>query len=139
MYNRVVLIGRITAQPSLKYTAQGTAVTNFTLAVNRKFNKEETDFVNIVVWRQQAEFAANYGDKGRLALVEGRLQVRNYENQEGKKVYVTEVVADEVRFLDGKKKEGQQESKEANDSWDDLGREVKLEDLDIPDGDEIPF
>lgn len=139
MYNRVVLIGRMTAQPSLKYTAQGTAVTNFTLAVNRKFNKEETDFVNIVVWRQQAEFAANYGDKGRLALVEGRLQVRNYKNQEGKKVYVTEVVADEVRFLDGKKKEGQQESKEANGGWDDLGREVKLEDLDIPDGDEIPF
>lgn len=128
MYNRVVLIGRMTAEPELKYTPQGTAVANFTLAANRKFNKEETDFINIVVWRQQAEFAANYGDKGRLVLVEGRLQTRTYENQEGKKVKVTEVVADEVRFLDSKKKDVE---KREDSGWDDLGREVRLEDIDI--------
>lgn len=128
MYSRVVLIGRMTAVPELKYTTQGTAVASFTLAANRKFNKDETDFINIVVWRQQAEFAANYGDKGRLVLVEGRLQTRTYENQEGKKVKVTEVVADEVRFLDSKKKDV---DKKEDSGWDDLGREVRLEDIDI--------
>lgn len=128
MYNRVVLIGRMTAEPELKYTPQGTAVANFTLAANRKFDREETDFINIVVWRQQAEFAANYGGKGRLVLVEGRLQTRTYENQEGKKVKVTEVVADEVRFLDSKKKDAE---KKEDSGWDDLGREVRLEDIDI--------
>lgn len=128
MYNRVVLIGRMTAEPELKYTTQGTAVASFTLAANRKFNKDETDFINIVVWRQQAEFTANYGDKGRLVLVEGRLQTRTYENQEGKKVKVTEVVADEVRFLDSKKKDV---DKKEDSGWDDLGREVRLEDIDI--------
>lgn len=128
MYNRVVLIGRMTAVPELKYTTQGTAVASFTLAANRKFNKDETDFINIVVWRQQAEFTANYGDKGRLILVEGRLQTRTYENQEGKKVKVTEVVADEVRFLDSKKKDV---DKKEDSGWDDLGREVRLEDIDI--------
>ena len=128
MYNRVVLIGRMTAEPELKYTTQGTAVASFTLAANRKFNKEETDFINIVAWRQQAEFAANYGDKGRLVLVEGRLQTRTYENQEGKKVKVTEVVADEVRFLDSKKKDVE---KKEDSGWDDFGREVRLEDIDI--------
>ena len=128
MYNRVILIGRMTAEPELKYTPQGTAVANFTLAANRKFNKDETDFINIIAWRQQAEFAANYGGKGRLVLVEGRLQTRTYENQEGKKVKVTEVVADEVRFLDSKKKDAE---KKEDSGWDDLGREVRLEDIDI--------
>jgi len=118
----------MTAEPELKYTTQGTAVASFTLAANRKFNKEETDFINIVAWRQQAEFAANYGDKGRLVLVEGRLQTRTYENQEGKKVKVTEVVADEVRFLDSKKKDVE---KKEDSGWDDFGREVRLEDIDI--------
>lgn len=125
MYNRVVLIGRMVKEPELKYTQQGTAVTTFTLAVNRKFNKDEADFINIVVWRQQAEFAANYGDKGRLVMIEGRLQVRNYENNEGRKVYITEIVADDMKFLDKKKESAQKEDA----GWGNLGREVDLDDI----------
>lgn len=147
MYNRVILIGRLTRDPELKYIPNGTAVARFTLAINRKYNKEETDFIDVVVWRQQAEFCANYGTKGRLAMVEGRLQVRTYETQEGQKRKVTEVVADELKFLD-KAGTGQSSGsshqapkKESND-WDDLGREVRLEDIDMldkPEEDEIPF
>ncbi|HEX7057555.1 MAG TPA: single-stranded DNA-binding protein [Bacilli bacterium] len=104
MLNRVILIGRLTRDPELRYTPSGVAVTNFTLAVDRPFSnsqgEREADFINIVVWRQLAETCANYLRKGRLTAVEGRIQVRNYENNEGRKVYVTEVVADNVRFLE---------------------------------------
>lgn len=102
--NRVVLIGRLTRDPELRYTSSGTAVATFTLAVNRNYanqqGEREADFINIVTWRQLAELCANYLKKGRLAAVEGRIQTRSYENQEGKKVYVTEVVAENVQFLD---------------------------------------
>lgn len=105
MLNRVILIGRLTRDPELRYTPSGVAVTQFTLAVDRPYmNQEtrerETDFINIVTWRQLAETCANYLRKGRLTAVEGRIQVRNYENNEGRKVYVTEIVADNVRFLE---------------------------------------
>lgn len=104
MLNRVILIGRLTKDPELRYTGSGTAVATFTLAVDRTYSNQqgerETDFLNIVVWRQLAELCANYLKKGRLAAVEGRIQIRNYENQEGRKVYVTEIVADNVRFLE---------------------------------------
>lgn len=114
MLNRVVLIGRLTKDPELKYTPAGVAVTQFTLACDRQFKTEggerEADFIPIVVWRQQAEAAANYLRKGRLTAVEGRIQVRNYENNEGRRVYVTEVVADNVRFLESGNREGSQES-----------------------------
>lgn len=103
MLNNVVLIGRLTKDPELRYTPNGTATASFTLAVDRPYNKEkerEADFIPIVVWRQLAETCANYLRKGRLAAVEGRIEVRNYENKEGRRVYVTEVVADNVRFLD---------------------------------------
>ncbi|MGP3788477.1 single-stranded DNA-binding protein [Paenibacillus sp. 1A_MP2] len=104
MLNRVVLIGRLTRDPDLRYTPSGTAVTQFTLAVDRPFTSQlgekEADFIPIVTWRQLAETCANYLRKGRLAAVEGRIQVRNYENNEGKRVYVTEVIADNVRFLE---------------------------------------
>lgn len=104
MLNRVILIGRLTKDPELRYTPSGVAVAQFTLAVDRPFSKErgerEADFIPIVVWRQQAETCANYLRKGRLTAVEGRMQVRNYENNEGRRVYVTEVVADNVRFLE---------------------------------------
>jgi len=135
MLNKIVLIGRLCADPSLKYSAQGTAVANFTLAVNRKFKKEETDFINCVIWRQSAEFAANYGSKGRLTMAEGRLQVRSYENNEGKKVYVSEVVVDDIKFLDksGDKSGDKPATNSAEDAWDDLGREVRLEDIDMVD------
>lgn len=105
MLNRVILIGRLTRDPELRYTPSGVAVTQFTLAVERPFTNQQTkekeaDFINIVTWRQLAETCANYLRKGRLTAVEGRIQIRNYDNSEGKKVYVTEVIADNVRFLE---------------------------------------
>jgi single-strand DNA-binding protein len=109
MLNRVILIGRLTKDPELRYTPAGVAVTQFTLAVDRQFsgNKDEreADFIPIVTWRQLAETCANYLRKGRLAAVEGRIQVRNYENNEGRRVYVTEVIADNVRFLESSNRE----------------------------------
>lgn len=115
MLNRVILIGRLTRDPELRYTPAGVAVTQFTLAVDRPFTNSQTrereaDFIPIVTWRQLAETCANYLRKGRLAAVEGRMQVRSYDNNEGRKVYVTEVVADNVRFLEsansGNREEG---------------------------------
>lgn len=106
MINRVVLVGRLVKAPELRYTPNGVAVTSFTLAVNRPFkNKQgdqEADFIPIVVWRNPAENAANFLSKGSLAGVDGRIQTRNYENNEGRKVYVTEVIADSVQFLEPK-------------------------------------
>ncbi len=114
MLNRVILIGRLTKDPELRYTPAGVAVAQFTLAVDRPFSRDsgggererEADFIPIVTWRQLAETCANYLRKGRLAAVEGRIQVRNYENNEGRRVYVTEVIADNVRFLESPNREG---------------------------------
>ncbi len=111
MLNRVILIGRLTRDPELRYTPSGVAVAQFTLAVDRPFSREqggerEADFIPIVTWRQLAETCANYLRKGRLTAVEGRIQVRNYENNEGRRVYVTEVIADNVRFLESPNREG---------------------------------
>ena len=104
MLNRVILIGRLTQDPELRYTDSGTAVASFTLAVDRmrtnQAGERETDFINIVVWQKQAELCAQYLHKGRLAAVDGRLQIRSYENREGNRVRVAEVVAQSVRFLD---------------------------------------
>jgi len=104
MLNRVILIGRLTRDPELRYTPAGVAVTQFTLAVDRPFTNQsgerEADFIPVVTWRQLAETCANYLRKGRLTAVEGRIQVRHYDNNEGRRVYVTEVVADNVRFLE---------------------------------------
>lgn len=101
--NRTILIGRITRDPELKKTQSGVSVVSFTLAVNRQFNKEETDFINCVAWRNQADFLANYIRKGALLGVEGRIQTRNYEDQTGKTVYITEVVCESVQSLESKK------------------------------------
>ncbi|GGF94125.1 single-stranded DNA-binding protein [Paenibacillus abyssi] len=110
MLNRVILIGRLTKDPEMRYTPSGVAVTQFTLAVDRPFTsgqgEREADFIPIVTWRQLAETCANYLRKGRLTAVEGRIQVRNYENNEGKRVYVTEVIADNVRFLESGNRDG---------------------------------
>lgn len=105
MLNRVILIGRLTRDPELRYTPSGVAVAQFTLAVDRPFpnpqtGERETDFLPVVTWRQLAETCANYLRKGRLTAIEGRIQVRSYDNNEGRKVYVTEVIADNVRFLE---------------------------------------
>ncbi|WP_018663462.1 single-stranded DNA-binding protein [Heyndrickxia acidiproducens] len=104
MMNRVVLVGRLTKDPDLRYTPNGVAVATFTLAVNRTFTNQqgerEADFINCVVWRKQAENVANYLKKGSMAGVDGRIQTRNYEGQDGRRVYVTEVVAESVQFLE---------------------------------------
>lgn len=106
MLNRVVLVGRLTKDPELKYTPSGVAVANFTLAVNRPFTNQsgerEADFINVVVWRRQAENAANFLKKGNLAGVDGRVQTRNYDNNQGQRVFVTEVMAESVQFLEPK-------------------------------------
>ncbi len=110
MMNRVVLVGRLTKDPDLRYTPNGVGVATFTLAVNRAFSNQqgerEADFINCVVWRKQAENVANFLKKGSLAGVDGRLQTRNYEGQDGKRVYVTEVVAESVQFLEPKSSGG---------------------------------
>ncbi len=106
MINRVVLVGRLTKDPELKYTQGGVAVTRFTLAVNRTFTNQqgqrEADFVNCVTWRKQAENTANYLRKGSLAGVEGRIQTSNFEGKDGNRVFMTEVVADSIQFLEPK-------------------------------------
>lgn len=106
MMNRVILVGRLTKDPELRYTASGVAVASFTLAVNRTFTNQqgerEADFVNCVVWRRAAENVANYLKKGSLAGVDGRIQTRNFEGQDGKRVYMTEIVAENVQFLEPK-------------------------------------
>ncbi len=108
--NRVVLVGRLTKDPELRYTPAGAAVATFTLAVNRAFTNQqgerEADFINCVVWRRPAENVANFLKKGSLAGVDGRLQSRSYEDQTGKRVYVTEVVAESVQFLEPKSGSG---------------------------------
>ncbi|EJM9908585.1 single-stranded DNA-binding protein [Listeria monocytogenes] len=106
MMNRVVLVGRLTKDPDLRYTPAGAAVATFTLAVNRPFKngqgEQEADFINCVVWRKPAENVANFLKKGSLTGVDGRVQTRNYEGNDGKRVYVTEIVAESVQFLEPK-------------------------------------
>ena len=103
MMNRSILVGRLTKDPELRFTPNGVAVSTFTLAVNRAFSnngEREADFINCVVWRKVAENAANYLKKGSLAGVDGRIQTRHYDGQDGKRVYVTEVIAESVQFLE---------------------------------------
>ncbi|CAL27389.1 single-stranded DNA-binding protein [Staphylococcus carnosus] len=106
MINRVVLVGRLTKDPEFRTTPSGVDVATFTLAVNRNFKskngEQQADFINCVVFRKQAENVNNYLNKGSLAGVDGRLQSRSYENKEGQRVFVTEVVADSVQFLEPK-------------------------------------
>ncbi|QBO36954.1 single-stranded DNA-binding protein [Periweissella cryptocerci] len=106
MINRVVLIGRLTKDVELKFTQSGTAVGSFNLAVNRQFTnnagEREADFISAVIWRKAAENLANFTHKGSLIGIEGRLNTRNYENQQGTRVYVTEVVVDNFSLLEPK-------------------------------------
>ena len=106
MMNTVNLIGRLTKEPELKYTPAGKAVVSFTLAVSRPFKNQngenEADFIMIQAWGKTAENSANFLRKGSQAAVVGRIQTRNYDNQQGQRVYVTEIVADSVQFLDPK-------------------------------------
>ena len=104
--NRVMLIGRFTAKPELKYTGSNVPFTRFTIAVNRQFNNQEgqrdADFINIVAWRKQAEVICNYFDKGNQIAIEGRIQTGSYDAQDGSKRYTTDVVLDTFHFIESK-------------------------------------
>ena len=112
MLNKVFIMGRMTRDPELRRTNSGTAVASFTLAVDRDFKDKETgekatDFVDVVAWRQTGEFVSKHFTKGRMAIVEGRLQVRNYTDKDGNKRKATEIVADNVYFGDSKRDDNQ--------------------------------
>lgn len=106
MINNLTLVGRLTKDPDLRYTSSGNGVATFTLAVNRNFTSadgnREADFINCVIWRKSAETLANYAKKGSLIGITGRIQTRSYDNQQGQKVYVTEVIADNFQLLESK-------------------------------------
>ena len=124
--NKLMLIGRLTKAPELKYTQSGTAVATFTLAVDRKFSKEkEADFISCVAWQKTAEFIAQWFTKGQQMALEGRLQVRTYDDNDGKKHWVTEVIAEQVEFC-GSKGSG---SAGKEEGW---GEEVVFDDNDLP-------
>lgn len=123
--NKIILIGRLTKDPELSYTQGGKAVCKFTLAVDRPYNGEskEADFINIVVWNKAGENAAKYLAKGRQTAVEGRLQIRSYDGNDGKKRYVTEVIADRVEFI------GSTSAKQESETF---GEEVEFDEGDVP-------
>lgn len=105
MINRVIYVGRITKDPVLRKTANGASVVSFTVACTRRFKQEgqpEADFINTVAWNKTADIVQQYTHKGSLVGVEGRIQTRSYDDKDGKRVYVTEVVADSVQFLESK-------------------------------------
>jgi single-strand DNA-binding protein len=139
MLNRVILIGRVTRDPELRYTQLGNPVLNMTVAVDRPFTNQqgerEADFIDVVVWNKQAENCANYLNKGRLVAVEGRLQIRSYEDSQGNRRRVAEVVANNVRFLpDGKNGGGRKNAAEAAPPPDDdpFGDNAPFNEDDIP-------
>lgn len=137
--NKAFLIGRLTKDPELRFTpANGVPVTNFTLAVDRPFlnrkGEREADFIRIVAWRKLAEICANNLQKGRLVAVCGRIQVRNYETQDGQRRTISEIVADEVQFLDKPKQ------KSNTPDFGDGGSEIDFNDLmEGPEDDGVPF
>ncbi|EEU92046.1 TPA: single-stranded DNA-binding protein [Enterococcus faecalis] len=152
MINNVTLVGRLTKDPDLRYTQSGTAVGQFTLAVNRNFTNQqgdrEADFINCVIWRKAAESFANYARKGTLIGLTGRIQTRNYDNQQGQRVYVTEIVVENFQLLESKEVNEQRRSskpeqatfdKQATDKPDPLDPFSKdVSPIDISD-DDLPF
>ncbi|MBI4857736.1 MAG: single-stranded DNA-binding protein [Acetobacterium woodii] len=146
--NKVILVGRLTRDPEVKNTTTGKAVATFTLAVDRRFkNKDgqkEADFVPIVVWGKQAEFAGQYLAKGSQIGVSGRLQVRSYDAQDGQRRYVTEVVADEINFLSSSRKDSTSGFQQASAPRSDNNNNMSVMGLDedfhlMADDDDIPF
>lgn len=149
MINSTVLVGRLTRDPELKYTGNNVAVASFSLAVNRNFKdangEREADFINCVIWRQQAENLTNWAKKGALIGITGRIQTRSYENQQGQRVYVTEVVAENFQMLESR---AVRESGNANDGYNqqpqqqtpNFGRSNQMQGnpMDIQDSD-LPF
>lgn len=142
MINTVTLVGRLTRDPDLRHTPSGVAVASFNLAVNRSWKNQngeyETDFINCVAWRKQAENLASFMKKGNQIGVVGRIQTRNYENNEGKRVYVTEVVAEQVVFLESRKSHQQQQVNAANNEINQHANPSQGQPVDVTDSD-LPF
>lgn len=138
MTNRWVGVGRLTKDVELRFTPQGVAVANFTVAINRTFKNAngeyDADFINVVSFKKTAENVANYTKKGSLVAVDGRIQTRNYENNEGKRVYVAEIVADSIQFLDTKKQETQQQryTHDPGEPFKNNGHPIDIDDSDLP-------
>lgn len=136
MLNKIILIGRLTRDPEMSYTATSIPRLRFTLAVDRRFNSQQgekqTDFIDIICWRQLAETCNKYLRKGLMTAVVGSLQVRSYETQDGQKRKAAEVVADEVRFLEWPKDGA---APQTNTGFEDFGKEINLEDED----NDLPF
>lgn len=130
MINSVILMGRLTADPELRQTQNGTAVTSFTVAVDRRFQRDQTDFINVVAWKQTAEFVEKYFKKGSLIALRGSIQQRNYEDKNGNKRTAFEVIADEVSFCGSK---GENVAKNGANSASNLDYE------EIPVSDDLPF
>lgn len=148
MINTVVLTGRLTKDVDLKYTQSGTAVGQFNLAVNRSFKnakgEQEVDFINCVIWRKPAETLANFTGKGTLIGVEGSIQTRNYENKQGQRVYITEVVVNNFTFLEPRQN-GSQPTQTNNNGYQSHGSNQgsdpfvgNVDQTDITD-DDLPF
>lgn len=139
MYNKIILIGRLTADPELRYTSSGLPVASFTLAVNRTFsNKQgerETDFIDIITWRGLAETCSNNLKKGFMVAVDGRLQIRSYDDRQGIRRKAAEVVAENVRFLDRGREshyQSQDQGQQPNTSNEDEFSEVPFTEDDLP-------
>lgn len=136
--NRVILVGRLTNDPDLRYTTSGVAVANFTLAINRPFKQDgeyQTDFINCVTWRKQAENLASYVKKGHQVAVEGMIQTRNYEGKDGKRVYVTEVMAESIQFLEskGQSQNNKLQQPQKNDNpFTNNGEPIEVDDDTLP-------
>jgi len=149
--NNVSLVGRLTRDPDLRYTPNGVAVANFNIAVDRPFKgqegKQETDFINCVAWRKLAENLAEYQKKGSLIAVTGSITTRNYDGQDGKRVYVTEVLANSIEYLESKNSSGsgsngnsqnnyngnqQKQSQYDDDPFKDSGEPIDIDDSDLP-------
>nr|DAK34250.1 MAG TPA: Single strand binding protein [Caudoviricetes sp.] len=143
MINNTVLVGRLTKDVELRYTPSNVAVATFTLAVNRTFKNEngerEADFINCVMWRQQAENLANWAKKGALIGITGRIQTRSYDNQQGQRVYVTEVVAEQFQLLESKGQQGDKtQQRQTQQQAPDFSRNTNTNPFDISD-DDLPF
>ena len=134
MINRVVLVGRITKDPILRKTPNGTSVVSFTIACNRRIKQEgqpDADFINCVAWNKTADFMVQYVKKGALLGLEGRIQTRSYDDKDGKRVYITEVVADSVQALGSKKaaESGGNEATLQNNEYADYAADIPTDDL----------
>lgn len=146
MLNSTCLVGRMTRDAELRYTPNNQAVATFSLAVNRNFKSQngerEADFINCVIWRQQAENLANWAKKGALIGITGRIQTRNYENQQGQRVYVTEVVAESFQLLEfnNQSNHNQNQGQPRHNQQPDFGRneQMNANPMDISD-DDLPF